>query len=51
VLVRTARGHVVEGFYDGQDEAGRHVWRDVGATELRDEDVPTHWAELPRGIA
>lgn len=37
---------VMEGFYDGEDDDGTPVWRDVTAMEL---GIVTHWAEMPFG--
>jgi hypothetical protein len=49
VLLLLSDGSTCEGFYDGTEDDGRVVWRDVTADELDDGAVRA-WADMPEGL-
>lgn len=46
VLLYAEHAGTLEGFLDGEDDAGAPIWRDVTALQVAGV---THWADMPAG--
>ena len=46
VLCKTPKDGVCEGYFDGETDDAKPLWRDVNAWTIF---AVTHWAEMPKG--